>query len=1084
MLWSRRLVLVVLGATLACGGLAAGFAQAADKPEIGPPEAWVRAAPRLPEPLKSSAGAALSSLVSDQQEHFDGQSEAFYTAYQIKVQTAEGLQAMGTVDFQWSPETDRLVLHRVRILRGDQVIEALPKDGAFTIARREDKLDSEGQLNGVLTVILPIEGLQVGDVVDVAYTLHHVDPLLKGRVDRIASLPNGAPIAFARIRISWPQSTPVRWRASSGMPEPRVTNLAGFTEAEMTAEGVMPLIKPKGAPARFQRDRELAVSSYLSWSEVSSSLAPLYAKAMQVGPNSPVRSEAAAIAARSADPAVRAGAALALVEDKIRYLAQTLGEGGLKPVSADDTWAHRYGDCKAKTALLLALLSELGIKAEPVLVSTELGEDLDTRLPGLSYFDHVMVHTVIGGRDYWLDGTRSGDASLAALETPGYGFVLPLQDAGAALVKLVRTPLLQPELATSLRLDLSKGIDAPATAHAEAVFRGDWANATRLNVGAMTPDDRDRALRAYWRKVFDFMTVSSASIVFDAASGEARLAADGEATLDWSGGGYELDGAVIGLKPDIDRDPASTNPGAPFVVQFPFYTTQDLTMVLPDHGQGFVLRGNMIDRELGGYAFKREAEVKDGVLHMHTSMRSLVPEIAYADEKAAAEPMAAMAKTTLRLRPPPASASAGSPTDQPPKTAGDYIVLGNTLLDARRYREALKDYDEALKLDPKSGAAMADRALAHVGLGETTEALSDADQAELLNSREPAIYRARGLLAEEAGNWPEALANFTRSVDLDPSAFGYFHRARAYLMVKDYPRALRDYDAELAAAPGNLWPHISKAEVYLVMKQPDKARLEVDAVKAASIDDADLRAARFSYLIQLGDRKTARDEADAAIAAHPSAKTYLQRIRVREPDDLAGGEADAGAAYTLDPKSTMAMRYLAAYRMKAKDYAAAADWSERAHALQPDDLWVLIDRAEARLKLGRLDAARADFAAVRSQAKTNALLLNEICYRQATSNFDLDTALADCNASLALEKVAHTFDSRAFVLLRLGRNKDALADFDQALADAPDLAPSLYGRSLAERRLGDAAAADRDRAAALAKAPKVADAYTEYGLTQ
>ena len=1071
---------------IAVWALALGAAEAADKPEVAPPQAWVHAPPSMPEPMKTAAGAALAGLMQDEQEHFDGEGEAFYNAYAVKVLSAEGLQAMGTVELHWAPITDRLVVHRVRILRGDQVIDALPKDGAFTIARREDKLDSEALLNGVLTVILPIEGLQVGDVVDVAYTLHRVDPLLKGRVDNVSSIANGAPVAFERIRVSWPQSTPVRWRASGGMPEPHVTNVGGFTEAEAVLENVEPVIKPRGAPARFEHDRELAVTSYLSWAEVSASMAPLYTAAMQLGPKSEVRAEADAIAARTADPERRAGAALALVEDKIRYLALTLGEGGLKPAAADDTWAHRYGDCKAKTVLLLALLNALGIKAEPVLISTTLGEDLDTRLPGLSFFDHVAVHAVIGGRDYWLDGTRSGDQGLQALDTPGFGFVLPVRPEGAALVRIVREPARRPTIVMDLRFDASKGLTLPAAAHVETVLRGDLALATRLTMGAMTAEDRDRALRAYWHKSLDALTVSAASISFDPEAGETRIVADGQARLDWGSDGYEPDGAVVGFKLDLERDPAAVDPGAPFQVAFPFYVVRDETVVLPDHGKGFAVRGANVDQTLGGYALSRQAAIEAGVFHMHTSVRSLVPEITLAEAKAAAPPLGELAKSSLRITPPTTAALTDEGLKaliaETPTTAQGYAKRGMALSEAQRYREAVHDFDRALALDPKQAWVLGARALAHVWLGESQAALADADQAELIDPREPTLYRARGLLAEKDGNWPEALANFTRSVDLDPNGFGYFHRARAYLMLKDYPRALRDYDAELAASPANLSIHLNKASVYMQMNDLKNARIELDAVKAAAADNDDLRAARLYGLVQLGDRKTAREEADAAVAAHPSAAAYLQRAEVRDIADVDGREGDAKAALALDPNNVTALSFLVASRLHARDYAAAVDWADKAHAAAPSDPEMLIARAAARRKLGQTDAARSDFAAARRMAKDNAVSLNDLCYEQATTGLDLDQALADCNASLALRKAPAAYDSRAFVLLRLGRMQEALADFNQALASAPDLAPSLYGRSLVERRLGDRAAADRDRAAALAKDPKIVETYAEYGV--
>ncbi len=91
--------------------------------------------------------------------------------------------------------------------------------------------------------------------------------------------------------------------------------------------------------------------------------------------------------------------------------------------------------------------------------------------------------------------------------------------------------------------------------------------------------------------------------------------------------------------------------------------------------------------------------------------------------------------------------------------------------------------------------------------------------------------------------------------------------------------------------------------------------------------------------------------------------------------------------------------------------------------------------------------------------------------------------MADCDASLRGERIAATLDSRAFVLLRLNRNQEAKAAFDEALSVDPKLAPSLYGRSLAERRLGDPAA-DKDKAAALDSNPNIVKTYADYGVTR
>ncbi len=64
-------------------------------------------------------------------------------------------------------------------------------------------------------------------------------------------------------------------------------------------------------------------------------------------------------------------------------------------------------------------------------------------------------------------------------------------------------------------------------------------------------------------------------------------------------------------------------------------------------------------------------------------------------------------------------------------------------------------------------------------------------------------------------------------------------------------------------------------------------------------------------------------------------------------------------------------------------------------------------------------------------------------------------------------------DSRGFAYLGAGDTRRALADFNQALATDPRIPTSLFGRSAAERLLGNSSAADRDAAAALAIWPGV-----------
>ena len=75
------------------------------------------------------------------------------------------------------------------------------------------------------------------------------------------------------------------------------------------------------------------------------------------------------------------------MQEDIRYLLNGLDGGNYIPQDVATTWEKKYGDCKAKTLILLALLDQLGIVAEPVLASVEAGNAVPVSLPLPGAFD-------------------------------------------------------------------------------------------------------------------------------------------------------------------------------------------------------------------------------------------------------------------------------------------------------------------------------------------------------------------------------------------------------------------------------------------------------------------------------------------------------------------------------------------------------------------------------------------------------------------------------------------------------------------------------------------------------------------------
>jgi tetratricopeptide (TPR) repeat protein/transglutaminase-like putative cysteine protease len=821
----------------AIGGLAS-VADAADKPVFAPAPDWVKAAPANLTPSKSAAGTAVAFLLMDTQVKLTAQGSTTYQELVATAQAPQGLQALGAVNLDWRPDTDRLIIHKLHILRDGKVIDALANGPGFTVLRRETKLE-EAALDGTLTAAMQLEGLQVGDTLDFAYSTERADPILRGRVQQVFPL-NEAPVSHLRVRALWPTALAVKPKLSEIEAPFDVQTHGDTTEAMLSLDDTQSYQAPKLAPARFLRGRELELSNFASWNDVSGVLEPAFAEASRIAPGSPLQAEIKKIADQSQDPKARAQAALSLVQDQVRYVFLGLDGGGLRPASADQTWSRRFGDCKGKTTLLIAILHGLGIEAEPALVSSAGGDGLDGRLPMLGQFDHVLVRATIGGRVYWLDGARVGDRTLDDIVTPPFFWALPMRPSGAALVRLETQPLSAPPAVTTVRLDASAGLTQPAPAHVDIVFKGDPATALNLQFSNLAPADRDKALRTFWTSQYDFIEVKSAEAKYDRQTGEERLSMDGSAKMDWSSG-YEIDGSNLGSKLDLTRMPGP-HADAPFAIVFPAYERRSETIVLPNKGQGYTINGQDIDETVGRQVLSRRSSIKDGVFTMEVSQRAIAPEMPASEAPGVAKRLAELVKMRLFVNQP--GYAALTPQERTailqskPTTVEEYLQRASARLDSRAVDDALADYTEAAKLDPKSSRAIAGQAVAHAWKGDVQKARAEADEALKLDPKEIVARHAQGMVAERAEKWADEIIAYSAAIDASQGdVFALQHRAYAFMRLRDSKRALADSEAALKLVPVNPDVFLIQANVYLDENDPDRALAVAKQIEAIAPDN-------------------------------------------------------------------------------------------------------------------------------------------------------------------------------------------------------------------------------------------------------
>jgi hypothetical protein len=310
-----------------------------------------------------------------------------------------------------------------------------------------------------------------------------------------------------------------------------------------------------------------------------------------------------------------------------------LNGGNYRPATADETWERKYGDCKSKTVLLLAILRGLDIQAEPVLVNQGAGDGINEWLASPLLFNHVVVRAQTGGRSYWLDGTRSGDSRLENIPPPLFRWALPLKAAGAPIEEVRPEALKDPEYIANIDIDARPGFDAPAKVIYEELFHSDQGRILSRQLAAMSAQDAAQNLKSYGNNGL-WSNLDTANWKYDEEKNVLVLTFTGTWRLDAAGSksdgiSYTLPGA--GFYPPDERHRAKEqNQDAPWLIDnFPSFKCWTTTVRLPETREGWHwdYEAEPMTQRLAGTAYWRRSGLEGDIIRTVMSRNIYLPEI-------------------------------------------------------------------------------------------------------------------------------------------------------------------------------------------------------------------------------------------------------------------------------------------------------------------------------------------------------------------------------------------------------------------------------------------------------------------------
>lgn len=594
----------------------------------GPLPKWI-----LPPPLATETtapdGAVLKVIYTDTQVNLGNGGNETFTTYRVKLIKPESL-SLGNISVTWNPDAGDAIIHFVRIIRDNQVINILPKN-KFKIIQRESNLES-AVLDGQLTATLQAPGLQIGDEFEFATTIRNREKIFSDHSFGFGQLPVTGAAGAYRFRIIWPKSRNLKWKTTADLNGSAVQNSDGQTELNFELRDPKSSIFTTGAPIRFNLRRLIEYSDFSSWNEVSKQIWPFFDNASKIATTSPIHSEISKILAATSNLEQRALLALQLVEGYTRYVFVGLDGGNYVPASVDETWQRRFGDCKAKTVLLIAILRELGIQSEPVLVNITGGDGFNERLPTPSVFNHVLVRATIDNKPYWLDATRIGDVSLNGLNPLPFAWALPLRADAAELEKIEAQPATQPQIITTLDIDARSGSLQKNPLKIRYIMRGAEAEQIGASLSTMSKEDAERAVQAYWRENESWIETETVSWRYDADQKLAVLSAQGNGDIDsdeQEAGSQSFYMPRSGFyKPDQFRRPKEQDQSIPWTTNFPSYKCWVTTIKLPDFPKRiWEFSAGPINQKIGGIAYWRKTELENNIIRTIMSEKTYLPEV-------------------------------------------------------------------------------------------------------------------------------------------------------------------------------------------------------------------------------------------------------------------------------------------------------------------------------------------------------------------------------------------------------------------------------------------------------------------------
>jgi transglutaminase-like putative cysteine protease len=354
----------------------------------------------------------------------DGRSRRTYRQV-VQILTTQAAEQWGEQTLSYTTTRQKVTINWVRVLRPNgSVISDKPSHVQESIApvAQEAPVYSDTRVRQ-----FTLSGVAPNTIVDYSYTIEDTKPIVPGDFFSPWTIGTGRVTRRSRFIVDVPASlTPRIQERNIHFARRVIESHSRRVYVWATSDVPRPTAEPF-APDTSPLYPQISVAAPISWQGIASWYAALSRRRYRLTPALVQQLSTIVQGSTTLDDSLRA--VYRWVAQDFRYVSLSLGIGGYLPRMPMSVWETRYGDCKDKATLFIALLRHMNVPAYPVLLNSTGG--INRSLPTVGQLDHMIAAIVLhNGND---PASRFLFVDLTSDLTP-YGSLPPQEQGEFALV--------------------------------------------------------------------------------------------------------------------------------------------------------------------------------------------------------------------------------------------------------------------------------------------------------------------------------------------------------------------------------------------------------------------------------------------------------------------------------------------------------------------------------------------------------------------------------------------------------------------------------------------------------------------------